>query len=230
MSAVLTVTKPDCVHVMADAAFYDGDGTLTSFSPKVLQVPRANAVFASRGIAMAFPLFTATCLEFDYNGFDDFVRTAAEDVFRVMDGVFANAAPGRGYEIIVAGWSDKDGRGRVLYHSSVDIHDTLPAGPVYLLGRASGFGTAADCTADEFDPRVHGVQAFEDARRTRCDLSCGQGEPVTGHSVGGYLNHAIVSPAGVEWDVLKFWPDVIGEKIKPAGEILEEGWWDRERV
>jgi hypothetical protein len=49
-----------------------------------------------------------------------------------------------------------------------------------------------------------------------------------GHSIGGYLNHAVVTPARIEWDVLKFWPDEIGEKIRPEGEILEEGWWDRE--
>mgnify|MGYP001068701721 CR=1 FL=1 len=228
MSAILAVQKEDCVHVLADAAFYDRDGTLTSFHPKVLQVPRANAVFASRGIAMAFPLFAATCREFDYEGFDNFVRNAAEDVFRVMDGVFAREAPGRGYEIVVAGWSEKDGCARTLFHSAISRYDTLPAGPVYLLGERATFGVALDCSAVEFDPQVHGVRAFEDARRTRCDLTCGEGEPVWGHSVGGYLNHAVVSPAGVDWDVLKFWPDTVGEKIKPEGEILEEGWWELE--
>ena len=229
MSAMLAVTKPDCIHVMADASFYDKQGTLTYFLPKVREVPRANAVFASRGRAMAFPLFLKVCEEFDYNTFDEFVSScAAENVFKVMDGVFAEVAPGEGYEILVAGWSDERKRGEVLYHSTLDLHEGLEAGTVHLLGDVAGFGVVAGCEAAEFDPRVDGLKAFDEARRTLCDLSCGLGEPVMGHSVGGYLNHAVVTPAGVAWDVLKFWPDTVGEKIRPEGEILAEGWWDRE--
>src|SRR5690606_37981345 len=97
MSAMLAVTQHDRIEVMADAAFYDVDGTLTAIAPKIHPVPRANAVFVSRGLGMAFPLFMTTCAEFDYNGFDEFVSTAAEDVFRVMDGVFADLAPDGGY-------------------------------------------------------------------------------------------------------------------------------------
>jgi hypothetical protein len=231
MSATLAITKPDCIHVLADASFYDKVGTLTAFHPKVLKMPRANAVFASRGRAMAFPLFLKVCEEFDYSSFDEFVSSCtAENVFKVMDGVFAEVAPGEGYEIIVAGWSDKRDHGEVLYHSTLDLHEGLPAGAIHLLGNVVGFGVVADCSAAEFDPRVHGLKAFDEARRTLCDLSCGLGEPVIGHSVGGYLNHAVVTAAGVEWDVLKFWPDEISEKIKPDGEILAEGWWDRERM
>lgn len=225
MSVILAVAKSDHIDVLADAAFYDDAGVLTSFLPKVREVPRANAVFACRGTVAAFPAFIEACARFGYDGFDDFVHNAAEDVLKVVDGVIANVVPGRRYEILIAGWSEKHNCGLMLYHHTGTRRDEdgLEAGRIYILGQHVDLGVACPWSVEEFDPQTHGVQAFEDARRTLCDLTCGSSTPVMGHSVGGYLNHAVVSPRGVDWDVLKFWPDQIGEKIKPEGEILAEG-------
>ncbi|TCK27977.1 hypothetical protein EV667_1973 [Ancylobacter aquaticus] len=220
MSAMLAVVQSDRVHVMADAATYDpADGVVTAFRHKIVPLPMANAVFSLRGITGCFREFYKACLLADIEGFDGF-RRAADDVWETFE---AGLPEGMDCEIIVAGWSDQHARGEVFYRCTDTVHDNLPAGCWFVLGNRCAFGVDLDDIPEDsvFDPVEHGVPAFERARAHIDDLSCGRGEPVMGHGVGGWVSHVEIVPGLMpDGDVLHVWPDVVGEKIAPEGVIV----------
>lgn len=219
MSACATFIEHDRVHLLADAAFYDADGVLTAIEPKVWPVPRANAVFSSRGVRFAFEAFDIACECIEYEGFDEFVKKL-DDVFAVFDVLMGDLQG----EIIIAGWSASADVGRVLYRKTYDRDgDDCEAGPIYLMGRRSGFGVDRLDLGDEWCER-RAIAAFERARAGLEDITYGLGpEPVLRHAVGGYVGHAVVTADGISGGVIHGWPkDEVGRKIEPdqIGESL----------
>lgn len=212
MSAVCTFVTPSGVHIMADAAFYDEAGVIQGFAPKLHRVPRTNAVFSSRGKGMAFDAFHNACEAVEYDGFDGFRRASAE-VFDLYDATMGDLAG----EIIVAGWSEENQRGEVLFRHTHQRANTV-AGVTYLMGQRAGFGIDYEALGTEFDVD-RAVAAFEAARRQPEDLSCGERAPVMGHAVGGFISLATVTADRILWTgIVHRWPeDRVGEKIVPAG-------------
>ncbi|MFG1399914.1 hypothetical protein [Roseixanthobacter pseudopolyaromaticivorans] len=218
---MLSVVQSDRIHVLSDAAIYDRrTGVLTDLAMKILPLPRANAVFSSRGSAEAFAWFWAACSLTNYEGHDGF-RRAADDVWEE----FQRIAPGVSCEVMVAGWSDAAGRGEVLYRCAEQIHEGLPPGAWYVLGDVAAFGFDLDVDPASFDPVVDALPAFQHARREVNDLSFGRGEPVWGHGVGGWVSHVVVAPGGEpECETLHMWPDVVGDRIEP--DYVARRWED----
>lgn len=212
MSAVMAIVERDCIHVISDAAFYDQDGVLTATMPKILPLPGANAVFASRGPAAAYLAFQAAVEESEYYGFDGFRRQFERIAARCDE-----LLEGEPFELIVAGWSEEYGCGQVLFREThgKSRHSTTP-GVCYLMADRSGFGVDI---AHRWD-RGEVLAKFEKARAFADDLTCGRSDqPIMGFSVGGYVWSAIVRPdAWPTFEVLRTWPDELGEKInsRPA--------------
>lgn len=212
MSAVMTIVERDAVHVISDAAFYDENGVLTATMPKVLPVPGANAVFASRGPAIAYLAIMMALDEAEYTDFDSLRRQVEQIAVRcdeILDGL--------PFELIIAGWSEEHCCGQVLFRQTHDSssHDTQP-GIIYLMGERSGFGVAIAQRWDREEVLAH----FEEARAFPDDITCGRGEnPIMGFSVGSKVWHVTVRPdATLEFEILREWNDVDGEKInsRPA--------------
>lgn len=207
MSAVMTLVDRDCIHVISDAAFYDEDGVLTATAPKVLPVPGANAVFASRGPASAYSAILTALEEADYVDFDN-LRRQIESIAQRCDELL----DGLPFELIVAGWSDEYSCGQVLFRQTHSAgRRDVEAGVTYLMGDRAGFGVAI---AHAWD-RDEVLMRFEDARAFSDDIACGRGDnPIMGFSVGGYVWHAVIRPeTAPAFEIMREWPDVIGEKI-----------------
>lgn len=214
MSAVATFIEHDRVHLLADAAFYDKTGTLTAIEPKVRPIPRASAVFSSRGSRWAFDAFEMACECVEYDGFDELVQKL-DDIFAAFDLLMGGLLG----EIVIAGWSDKDGVGRVLYRKTYDRDgDDCEPGLIYVMGKRSGFGVDRLDLGDDWSEE-RAVAAFQRGRERAEDITYGMGdEPVLAHAVGGFIGHAIVGPEGVSGGVIHAWPeDGIGRLIEPAG-------------
>lgn len=220
MSAVATFIEHDRVHLLADACFYDEAGTLTAIEPKVRPVPRASAVFSSRGSRWAFDAFEMACECIEYDGFDGFV-SKLDDIFAVFDLLMGGLLG----EIVIAGWSDKDGVGRVLYRKTYDRDgDDCEPGVVYVMGKRSGFGVDRLDLGDDWSEE-RAVAAFQRGRERAEDITYGMGdEPVLRHAVGGYVTHAIVTADGVGLTRICEWPDEIGHKINPGGTTTIFDW------
>lgn len=212
MSAVMTLVERDCVHVISDAAFYDQDGILSHTMPKILPVPGANAVFASRGPAAAYLAILTALDEADYTDFDS-LRRQIEQIAVRCDEILE----GQPFELIVAGWSEEYGCGQVIFRQThgACVHPTEP-GVCYLMGDRSGFGVDI---AHHWD-RDEVLAKFEKARALAVDLTCGRGDqPIMGFSIGGYVWSAVIRPdAAPKFAQLHTWPDRIDEKInsRPA--------------
>lgn len=213
MSAVATFIEHDRVHLVADACFYDEAGTLTAIEPKVWTVPRAKAVFSSRGSRLAFSAFEIACECVEYDGFDEFVKRL-DDIFDVFDMLMGDLLG----EIIIAGWSDSEGVGRVLFRKTY-YREGDDCGPrlIYVLGKRSGFGVNRLDLGDDWSEE-RAVAAFQRAREGLDDIRYGLSpEPVLRHAVGGFIGHAVVGPDGVTGGVIHAWPeDEVGRLIEPA--------------
>ncbi|KUL93915.1 hypothetical protein DK26_19400 [Bosea sp. WAO] len=213
MSAIATLIEHDRVRLLADACFYDDTGILTAIEPKVWAVPRAKAAYSSRGARFAFEAFETACECIEYNGFDEFVAKL-DDIFAVFDVLMGDLLG----EIVIAGWSDPENVGRVLFRKTYhrDGDDCEP-GVIYVMGKRSGFGVDRLDLGDEWSEQ-RAIAAFQRAREGLEDIRYGAGpEPVLAHAVGGFIGHAIVGPDGVSGSVIHGWlEDEVGRRIKPA--------------
>lgn len=213
MSAIATFIEHDRVHLVADACFYDETGTLTAIEPKVWPIPRAKAIFSSRGARWAFEAFEIACECIEYDGFDEFVEQL-DDIFAAFDLLMGGLLG----EIVIAGWSDREGVGRVLFRKTYhrDGDDCEP-GLIYVLGKRSGFGVDRLDLGDDWSEE-RAVAAFQRARDGLEDIRYGLGpEPVLRHAVGGYVGHAAVGPDGISGGIIHLWPeDEVDRRIEPA--------------
>jgi hypothetical protein len=223
MSAMTATIQEDRIIMLTDAAFYKPDGTLTRLASKTLQIPIIPAAFSSRGADVAFHVFALAALSHRMETWDDFVA-ASDDVLADFESMFRAIAPKESCQLMMAGWSADHDRGEVLFRT---LHPQygLAAGTTYFwCGPCHAtFGIDGAMMGDpvRFDARRHGIAAFEDARMTSVDLTCGQAtEPVMGHSIGGWIDATEISAAGVATSRLHTWPDEIGHKIKPAAPVL----------
>jgi len=215
VSAVATFIEPDRVHLLADAAFYDKTGTLTAIEPKVRPIPRANAAFSSRGSRWAFDAFDIACEAVEYEGFDGFVEKS-DEIFAAFDLMMGDLKG----EIVIAGWSERDGVGRVLYRKTFDREgDDCRPGVVYVMGKRAGFGVDRLDLGETWSEE-RAVAAFQRARERQEDITCGQAEPVLAHAVGGHVWRTTVSAGGMRSDILHQWPeDAVGRRIEPAAVV-----------
>lgn len=228
MSAILAIAQGRRVHVMADAAFYDAEGRITSFEPKVIAIPGANAAFASRGSRPAPMAFSEACALFTFAGFDDFIRQfdAVHDVFLMINAKLEDNHAGLSinYEFVVGGWSEKHGCGMVLYFSNLDEkagNASLPPGALYVMQGYIGGPDEAALPSDleAFDPIRHGIPAFEIARNRLVPIH-GPDRPEMGYAIGGFISHAVIDPGRVTIETVHEWPDKPGETIQPGRHLL----------
>lgn len=218
MSAMHATIQADRVTIMADAAFYNPDGTLVGLEGKLVPVPGIPAVFSSRGIFYAFELFEQACNDVPALEWDDFATTMEERGAR-WDQLTKERAKSFTSQVMIAGWSESRNRGEVLFRSQHDQYG-LEAGLTYVwLDGHVSFGIDGDELGDpERFTIPEGIAAFETARCTPWDLACGRANvPIWGHSIGGWIDAATVGPDGVTtFQRVHEWADTVGQKITPA--------------
>lgn len=220
MSAVAAYAEDDRIHLLADGAFYDGDGVLTDIRMKIWQIPGTEAVFSSRGSEVAFLAFALASAAVDPQGFDDLTRKL-DQVWERFDSIMAGT-PG---EMIIAGWSHERAAPVLLFRHTIPAGrgaiDCEP-GVTYLMGRRCGFGVDFKDLGDDWSSD-RAVVAFERARQQRYDITYGEGaEPVMRYAIGGHVAHVEVSAQGISVDAVHHWPeDAVGTHIRPAA--LERG-------
>lgn len=121
MSAFLVNVAPDAVHLYADAGHWSrADERLIGLASKLYRVERSSAVITARGPAEIGPTLARRCAG---KSFDQIVERHLPAMWRDLGETQ--------FDIVVAGWSDRDGRARAYMAEGID--SVLPRN-VYELG------------------------------------------------------------------------------------------------
>lgn len=238
MSSIIIIQKTDAVHLITDGAFYDLDGRVTDVRSKVAELTRSGCLMAVRGANYpSMPLEFLLGLQPSFDSIMTALPNTLRSIVQMFDIVTSDVAPcvERHFEVTIAGWSNErqawtagiastfrrcdpeDVQG-ISYLDGYEPFMSLLAAPaccmpavdgVEILGRA--FNRQED--VDSLDPVREGLLLHEAQRMVVGVTGDGQIQ----YLVGGLAELVTVSAAGITRQLLRNWPDRIGELITPEG-------------
>lgn len=226
MTSTIIFRQPDAISILTDTAAYDANGTVRHFYSKSWPIAHLGAVVAGSGPVALTALLLSVGAE---------VQTC-DDLRAAMPGLAERACSEPGLDhpwvVYVAGFL----RSGVADTFAIANHESRPeAGTTYQKftvidlpalvmspGDASMRGDIDDVFAgadpdEEVIPAVHGLALMQVQRRRRApDFS---GNLI--HAIGGHCQLTTVHRDGISTQILKRWPDRIGEKIDPGADPVE---------
>ena len=236
MSAVLILTQRDRTSLFADSACYSPEGVLRAVRSKITIGEHPACAIAVRGHrAMSGPpMWEAP------DTFDGLAAALPELVDLLIAAARADASGVDVLtEVVVVGWSERsdapEGWGAANipagerqgvatldgYRPGESIR--LPAtwgAPGWDPTLAPGFGERwGGVPREAIDPERFGVDALA-AARVSAQWQTPEGERIAGAIVGGHVEMAQVTRAGVSGRVLGSWPDQTGRMIDRAAPFL----------
>jgi len=222
MSAMITISTPTALHILADSAAVDcRDNRVVEFVDKVRT--RDRCAFAIRGPqCMIEPLER---IIFALGTDVDELRGMAPGwlivhAMPLLDEVGALGMPSD-MDLVVAGWSEKRGRPAAWFMTTDPERHGLDVAawqPVDLDGVAllpdfddrAAFMAGLPRDGDTIDPHRVGFELMK--RQRAAILATG----IAGVSVGGSCELVTIAEAGITRTTLGTWPDAIGEPIRAA--------------
>jgi len=241
MTAYFTVLGRDRVTILSDTSCYDRDGIFCEEVSKVWRVPSWNGVIYCRGPVAANSIGLEVADRF--GSFDEFVDKGADMIREIVDQTMHRNGDPLSGEMYLAGWSEREDRPRV-YAMPLSQKSAAPGWPAFVWSAmkdenpfmilpvfwndyphllhwlaAQRLVPMRDYQARDFVPEKHGPPMFEAIRqvKSRAGERSEKGDGGAGHHlVGGSLECTIITKSEIETSIIKHWPDVIGELIKPA--------------
>lgn len=238
MTAQLIVQRPDAIHVWTDGVGYQGDGRVSHILRKIHYLDTGAGAVFGRG---CWDLFTAVADHANRAGwsFDQTVQNTAGLVPGLVAEIERDVGPFDMAEICLAGWSDSRRQLEVWLLPTHDLHEIngIPRGqmsplpPFYAApGPPEDYLAAIGwmpsdpevyvwdhvrdkMLSDDFDPRRDGLAFMEGQRLTPTEAG-DQGQPGQ-YVVGGFCLWTEITRNGCRDDLLRIWPDRIGELIRP---------------
>lgn len=218
MSAFIAVAFEDRVELLTDGAICDDEtGHLIGVKRKVWHSSRVPLAVTGRGQSGAVDFICAAIVA-AADGLGGFDATMAWliDLLAERHEIGAEAKA----EIVIVGIAESAGP-VVLYFNTEEgqILDGKPVEPWTLIDMA---GEAIGGSEIEVDPAlmeglafvVSGSMAMEAMRKTKTSGLFPYREEKR-HSIGGFIDHTVVSPNCIEVQRIHEWPDLIGEPIDP---------------
>lgn len=226
MSAFVSVRLPDSVQLLADGAAYDAAGIVTSFENKIRvskRVPVAIAVRGASGLALLHA--DLLCELADDEGVEGLLDALHEYATSLKIRRHLKQDPVFGFDFAVAVWHPETGPAHYRIHGCDGIHGFAP----FVLHE---LGDLVACGANfpgETLYRLGILPVRKDGPtwgRTKggeiMDLMRGlKGEPLAGDMsaeafrIGGHVDVASVTAAGVTVRRIRQWGDKVGELINP---------------
>lgn len=213
MTAINVFRQSDAVHIISDGAFYDAAGVLCAIGSKVWTLPELPAAFALRGPSGLLPRLMER-IHGAYRSFDDMLCNIALKIeltraagYNLPKGVSPE------FDMFIVGWSHERNRPESYIYNSerCELEEADPyAGAPGVAGFFDSQGIAA---IDDVKPVEHGLALLEAQRRLLLPNASWDGQSIYG--VGGFAEWTRLDANLVTRAVIRGWPDVVGEKIRP---------------
>lgn len=242
MSGLIVFRQSDKIHLLTDAAVYDGP-IITDFKRKTHVVPGLPVVFSVLGSTAAGEVMAGLVERFPATSVDSFVRHVP-DLVPIVAGALADANPTHAHiygwlSVTVAGISEATGKPTVwqYYHVTPEAKQVRVAAgewvedddqPINCLtplreltfmspepdqAYLDDSGWTAPRSVNDLDPATDGVVLMNALRCTPFRLN---GNGLSYFAIGGFVTQTTVSAAGVEQSVIHSWPnDRIGRPLQP---------------
>lgn len=214
MSAYFAQKLEDRVVILSDAAHYDRELIIRRIHSKIYDLGAFNAVSVSRGdmnvgVAMTNALRTifASARTFDL------AIHGARAGFAMIDG----SREQKPFEIIIAGWSET--KGPSLYAFTNRKVEGIEPFVLHEIETAVSNGYVPDDDdmaglAARGGIDVFAVDWFNLMRQAKTTPITADG--TEGYIVGGFIERADITAAGLSKEIVHRWPDVVGRKIEIA--------------
>jgi hypothetical protein len=228
MSALVMVCKSDRVELLSDAVLYDPTtGTIGAIHSKLAPLPELNCVMSGRG-PIPVMWITAYVAGLSSSTFDDVVANfdAIRDEAATYNNGDVSPEQWAQSDIGLIGWSESRDRPEAYMSLGNRVPEIALATGILSPCDVGVFaGGSVDVTnafvdgvresPDGFDAEIDGLAVMEMLRGEA--LPRGDAHDAHfGHCVGGYVELATVTRAGVTIRTIHEWPDKIGKPISPS--------------
>lgn len=226
MTALNVIVQASAVHLLTDCAGYDTSGRMISLASKVTVAPEWRAAFACSGRADSVRLSEAMAARRPVSQAS--ALSALPGVMRELreqnrrrhpDDEDRNGDQENGLQVVCAIFSDRTRRPEAWIISSDQAYLGDGYRPYTFVQIRELFSPDLDpqdvlarpcCPTDEesFSPSTDGLAVLEAQRQSPW--------PDGLFYVGGAAQLTSVSAAGVAVDILRHWPDAVGQRIAPV--------------
>lgn len=220
MSAFYALAYADRVELLTDGAIYQPDGTLTDIRSKVWASHHVPMAVTGRGPSVVVETMARLVVTLAAGGtFDGAMDRLAE----VVAGRRDQECP-QHFEMAIVGMSGAHGP-CVYYFASKDAYGAFEPWTLYRIPDGE-LGAGAELSGEDManigdasDGLLGAaVPLFEAMRKQKGPNPTDPAAPHV-HGIGGHLDWTVVDASGVATVRLHDWPDVVGEKIRPAGVV-----------
>lgn len=228
MSMFYSLCMHDRIELLTDGAWYLDDGTLVDIATKVRRSTSKPLCATGRGSTDVVKKFTLLVTAIaDFSPSVDLAVTEIASrlgqVWERRDEAVQNHA-----EILISCISESLGPTN-LYWCSGDFYGQLEPWVLHNVGHEIGGGgivsdealslagiTPERMAKEGFAPLC--AEVFELARREKGSNPMKPGNPPL-YGIGGFIEHTVVTAAGVTTTKIKEWPDEIGKPIDPFSTV-----------
>jgi hypothetical protein len=214
MTAMNVWTQPGAAYLLTDSAFYTPDGKILAFGEKMIDVTGDfRAAMAPTGALLPHWLIEAVS-DIDADSFGQFL-SFLPSVLRRLE----KRAPGDTMAMAVIGFHE--GAQEPSAYLLGNDHGAIPEPyvPYTVAEVAHHFSGCAHTAFDRevdfadpasFDPERDGLTLIEAQRRDPFEDV--EGSP---YRIGGHAILTRLDRGGITHKILREWPDVVGERIRP---------------
>jgi hypothetical protein len=201
--------------MFTDGGVYAADGSIFLMRAKIELLPAMHGVIAATGAVDFVRAVNLMIGKANPGTFSDLKDGLADFIRDGVDlGMRAGEVGVDTFELIVAAWDDQEDRPRLLKAAPAPNGIRVSESDLF---RSPNLPPLQRPIYDADKPRESGVALLEAQRRAVCGLVAIPGSAA--HVVGGVAHHTVVARDGVTTTIVRRWPDVVGEKIVPLGEV-----------
>jgi hypothetical protein len=232
MTAINVIRQASAVHILSDGVFCNPEGIICEIGPNVFAFPHLPAALAVRGPTLFMP-FLVHRLGRECQSFDDLVARVVSVALEVHISIpmtlgFGDVKPD--FDLVAIGWSSKKGKTESFIVTArqhtdrdelgnntwrlIELPDVVIAPPVDM-AQVRLLNWKVPESAEAFQPDTDGIRLLEAQRLSQFPMNSQNSNEGRGSLVGGFVQLTTVSANGVTSNVLRRWPDKVGQRIEP---------------
>lgn len=229
MTAIILVRAEDSVIIYSDGAAYDHDQVMGQVHAKVDCLPHLPAIIGRRGSA-GIDLALSIAVRGKYETFDQMVAGIEEDIPEMAEIQFYHAGVVN-MGLYIGGFSAERDRWETYWIAANGPYPDELTEHSLKLEPAGWLVAQPDLTEEQWSDILpvgenlsvtdeHFIAMMEAQRRNKYP-SGATADSTEAHVVGAFIQRTILSHRGIDTQIIKRWPDPVGERINPFREIAD---------